>query len=89
MSFIPPSLILISCGLSVCLVFLIFITDNFLLSIVGSKLKVMTPSARNSEIPSLERREEPMGNSEVTTEVVSDDSKASKPLLLNLQTPWP
>ena len=41
--------------------FLNFITDNFLRSIVGSRLSIMTPSAKNSDIPSLERRDDPAG----------------------------
>lgn len=43
---------------------------------VGSKLRTITPSTKNSEIPSLERREEPMGNSDVTTDVDFAVSKA-------------
>ena len=69
MSCIPPSPILISCGLRECFVPLIFITDNFLLSMVGSSFRRMIPSARNSEMPSLERSEEPNGSSDVITEV--------------------
>ena len=72
----PPEVICISWGLSVCFVFLIFITDSFLLSIVGSKLRVMTPSARNSEIPSLDRFVEPIGSSEVIIEVDPEASNA-------------
>ncbi len=69
MSCMPPSPILISCGLRECFVLLIFITDNFLLSMVGSSFRRMIPSTRNSEMPSLERSEEPNGSSDVITEV--------------------
>ena len=69
MSVIPPSPISKSCGLSVCLVLLIFITDSFLLSIVGSKLRTITLSVKNSDMPSRERREEPIGSSDVTIDV--------------------
>ena len=45
---------------------------------VGSKFRRITESARNSEMPSRESIVEPNGNSEVTIDVVSDVSKASK-----------
>ena len=70
----PPSPISISWGFKVCLVFLILTTEIFLRFIVGSKLRIITPSARNSDIPSLENNEEPIGSSEVITDVDSVDS---------------
>ena len=70
----PPWSIIKSRGLSVCFVFLIFITATFRLSMVGSRERVITPSAKNSEIPSRERRDEPTGSSDVIIEVVFADS---------------